>query len=214
MKVNYSDFTLRWSELHGGAKIQGAIAVWLRISYWIARGLSVFRLTPNSITFFGVVLSFLLLLPVVMRSDGIPLYQSIIILVCALICDGVDGSLAIYQNRVTRIGAIYDSIADRISEAFWLIFVAFIGVPAPFAMTIWILGATQEYARTRLASLGFSEVGVITPTERPVRAIYVAVIIALNICMESLIVEASVIFMALQAISVLMIVKMARSLLR
>ena len=214
MKVNQSEFTARWSELHGGAAIQGAVAGWLRISYWVARALSTFRVSPNAMTLFGVFLSFSLLLQVLMDKETIPSYQSLFILIFALICDGVDGSLAIYQNRVTQMGALYDSIADRISEAFWLTLVVYMGVPARYAMAIWILGATQEYARARLASLGFSEVGVITPTERPMRAIYVAVIIAFNIFMPNVMTAASVIFVILQAISVLLIAKMARSLLR
>jgi len=214
MKVNQSEFNSRWSELHGGAVVEGSIAIWLRISYWIARGLSSLRISPNAMTLFGVLLSFSLLTPVIMGDEIIPPYQSLFILIFALICDGVDGSLAIYQNRVTAMGALYDSIADRISEAFWLTFVVYIGIPARYAMAIWILGATQEYARARLAGLGFSEVGVITPTERPMRAIYVAVIIALNIFMPSTMTAASIIFVILQAISVLLIAKMARSLLR
>ncbi len=87
-------------------------------------------------------------------------------------------------------------------------------LPAGFAITIWILGATQEYARARLASMGHSRVGVVTPAERPVRAIYILFGIILSAASIDLLIGLSILFIALQVFSVLMIVKMARSILR
>ena len=40
---------------------------------------------------------------------------------------------------------------------------------------MWTIASTQEYARARLASLGHHEIGVVTPTERPVRASFMAI---------------------------------------
>lgn len=214
MKINHSEFNQRWSELHGGAVVEGSVAGWLRISFWIARFFSQLRISPNLVTIVGVFLSFALLLPVIFESEEIPLYQSLFLLILALICDGIDGSIAIYQGRVTPMGALYDSIADRISEALWLIFAVYIGLSARYALAIWILGATQEYARTRLAALGFSEIGTLTPTERPMRAIFIAIVIALNVFGYEMIDQTAIVFIALQVISVLMILKMARSILR
>jgi phosphatidylglycerophosphate synthase len=56
-----------------------------------------------------------------------------------------------------------------------------IGVPAWIAITMWTVASTQEYARARLASLGHHEIGVVTPTERPVRAIFLALALSLFI---------------------------------
>jgi CDP-diacylglycerol--glycerol-3-phosphate 3-phosphatidyltransferase len=36
-----------------------------------------------------------------------------------------------------------------------------------------VIASTQEYARARLGGLGISEVGVVTPAERPVRASFI-----------------------------------------
>jgi archaetidylinositol phosphate synthase len=164
--MNLLAFRKRWSELHGGVEIQGVIKGWLTISFAIARVLNIFRITPNIVTTVGLLASVLIYFTSYTS-------QLIALVIFSLICDGVDGSLAIYGDRTSKFGELYDSIADRLSEAFWLMGATFVGVPVRWAIAIWVLGATQEYARARLASLGYTEIGVVTPTERPVRAIFV-----------------------------------------
>lgn len=165
-------------------------------------------------TIFGVLLSAAMLWPIFSGDNKVSIAPAIFFLVLSLIADGVDGSLAIYQSRASEMGAVYDAVADRISEALWLTAAYFFGVPAIFALAIWILGATQEYARARLASMGHAQVGVVTPAERPVRAIYILFTIILSAFAANLLTALSVAFIALQIFSVLMIVKMARSILR
>jgi len=214
MSISRTAFNSRWSALHGGAEIKGAVKGWLAISYFIARGLNFIRMTPNIITLIGVLLSAAMPLPIYLGYKDFSVVPAIILLVLSLIADGVDGSLAIYQDRESKLGGIYDAIADRISEAFWLTFVFYCGVPAGLAIAIWILGATQEYARARMASMGHAQVGVVTPAERPVRAIYILFTIILSIFAANLLAALSIAFIVLQLFSVLMIVKMARSILR
>jgi phosphatidylglycerophosphate synthase len=214
MKISRDEFNTRGSQLHGGAKIEGAVKGWLAISFPLARALAFLRITPNIMTLIGVLLSAAMLIPVFTGEEIIQLFPAIILLVLSLIADGVDGSLAIYQDRESELGGIYDTIADRISEAFWLTFLFYIGLPAGFAIAIWILGATQEYARARLASMGHPQVGVVTPAERPVRAIYILFSIILSSISLDLLTGLSIAFIALQVFSVLLIVKMARSILR
>jgi phosphatidylglycerophosphate synthase len=200
------EFNRAWSDLHGGVEIQGVIAGWLRISYWIARTLAFLRLTPNVITTLGLF-----------ASVGIYFTwytsQLIALVLFSLICDGVDGSLAIYRDRTSKFGELYDSVADRISEAFWLLGATFVGVPVRWAVAIWVLGATQEYARARLASLGYSEIGVVTPTERPVRAIFVIAVTFLFWFGYDIATQVAIGFTVLQAISVLIVMRMAKTIL-
>lgn len=200
------EFNRRWSELHGGVEIQGVIAGWLRISYYIAKFLSFFRFTPNVVTTIGLFASFVIYFTSYTS-------QLIALVIFSLICDGVDGSLAIYRGRESKFGELYDSIADRISEAFWLMGASFVGVPVRWAIAIWVLSATQEYARARLASLGYSEIGVVTPTERPVRAIFVIAVTLLFWLGHDLATQVAIGFTVLQAISVLIVMRMARSIL-
>lgn len=205
--MNRVEFNRRWSELHGGVEIQGVISIWLRISYVIARFLAFFKITPNVVTTIGLLSSVLIYFSVYTS-------QLIALVIFALICDGVDGSLAIYRGRESKFGELYDSIADRISEAFWLMGASFVGVPVRWAIAIWVLSATQEYARARLASLGYSEIGVVTPTERPVRAIFVVLVTVFFWLGHDFAVQAAIIFTALQALSLFLVMRMARSILR
>ena len=205
--MNRQEFNRKWSDLHGGVEVQGVISLWLRISYWIARGLSFLRITPNIVTTIGLLSSIVIYFTMYTS-------QLIALVIFSLICDGVDGSLAIYRGRVSKFGELYDSLADRISEAFWLVGATFVGVPVRWAIAIWVLGATQEYARARLASLGYTEIGVVTPTERPVRAIFVIAVTLTYWFGHDIGGPIAIGFTALQAISVLIVMRMARSILR
>jgi phosphatidylglycerophosphate synthase len=106
---------------------------------------------------------------------------ALLLLVTSLIFDGIDGSVAIVQQRESNWGSLLDSLADRISEAFWLYMGWKIGIPAWIAISMWTIASTQEYARARLASLGHHEIGVVTPTERPVRASFMAIALLIYI---------------------------------
>ncbi|MEO0011032.1 MAG: hypothetical protein RIQ39_621 [Actinomycetota bacterium] len=205
--MNLSEFRRRWSELHGGVEIQGVIKGWLTISFAIARVLNLFRITPNIVTTIGLLASVLIYFTSYTS-------QLIALVLFSLICDGVDGSLAIYGDRASKFGELYDSIADRLSEAFWLMGASFVGVPVRWAIAIWVLGATQEYARARLASLGYTEIGVVTPTERPVRAIFVIAVTLTFWFGYEVATELAIGFTALSAISVLIVMRMARSILK
>ncbi len=205
--MNLLAFRKRWSELHGGVEIQGVIKGWLTISFAIARVLNFFRITPNIVTTVGLLASVLIYFTSYTS-------QLIALVIFSLICDGVDGSLAIYGDRTSKFGELYDSIADRLSEAFWLMGATFVGVPVRWAIAIWVLGATQEYARARLASLGYTEIGVVTPTERPVRAIFVIAVTLTFWFGYDIGKEIAIAFTALSTISVLIVMRMARSILR
>ena len=205
--MNRHEFRRRWSELHGGVEVQGVIKGWLAISFGIAKVLNFFRISPNIVTTVGLLASVLIYFTSYTS-------QLIALVLFSLICDGVDGSLAIYGDRASKFGELYDSIADRISEALWLMGATFFGVPVRWAIAIWVLGATQEYARARLASLGYSEIGVVTPTERPVRAIFVIAVTLTYWFGYDVATEIAIGFTALQAISVLIVMRMARSILR
>jgi phosphatidylglycerophosphate synthase len=205
--MSRTEFNRRWSELHGGVEIQGAIAIWLRISYLVARFLAFLRFTPNTVTTIGLF-----------ASIGIYFTwytsQLIALVIFTLICDGVDGSLAIYRDKASKLGELYDAIADRIVEAMWLVGASFVGVPVRWAIAIWVLASTQEYARARLASLGYSEIGVITPAERPIRALFVVSVTLLYWLGHDFATELAIAFTVLQAVGLFMVMKMARSIVK
>jgi hypothetical protein len=78
---------------------------------------------------------------------------------------------------------------------------------------MWTIAATQEYARARLASLGHSEVGVVTPTERPVRAIFMAFALLFYIFDIPGTLVMSYVFLALLLFSFLQVMRAAKKVL-
>jgi CDP-diacylglycerol--glycerol-3-phosphate 3-phosphatidyltransferase len=160
------EFNSTWSDLHGGAEIKGIVKTWLAISFASAKFLSKLHITPNILTLLGVLFA------IAMATNPLSLW-AIPLLVLSLYADGIDGSVAIYQERQSSFGAILDSVADRVSEALWFYVAYRIGAPAWLVLGTYVVASTQEYARARLSALGISDVGVVTPAERPVRASFI-----------------------------------------
>jgi CDP-diacylglycerol--glycerol-3-phosphate 3-phosphatidyltransferase len=205
--MNKADFLARWSALHGNAEIKGVVKAWLGISYGSARFMSALRITPNLLTLFGVIFA------IAMAVNPLSLW-TIPLLVLSLYSDGIDGSVAIYQNRESQFGAILDSVADRISEALWFYVAYRIGAPAWLVLFTYVVATTQEYARARLGGLGVSDVGVVTPAERPVRASFVFIaLVAYSIGLELVTLVMGVLF-ALQIFSFYLVSRWAYNRLR
>lgn len=170
MNPTFLDFRTQWSSHHGGASTRGIVGFWLRISYAIASACSTLRIKPNVITFCGVIAA---------GATAIysPHWWSALFLALSLLCDGIDGSVAIIDKHISKMGAILDALADRLSDAFWAIAFYRLGTPLVWVLAMWGFTVFQEYARARLSALGVFEVGVITPAERPVRASFLLVAI-------------------------------------
>lgn len=196
-------FKERWSELHGGAITEGVVGGWLSFSYQVARVCLALRISPNFLTLLGLGTAI---------AMGLSTYASIalLLLVISLFFDGIDGSVAILRGSESKWGELLDSLADRISEAFWLYMGWRLGIPAWIVMAMWTIASTQEYARARLASLGYREIGVVTPTERPVRAIFMAFALIFYIFDIPGTLQLSYAFLALLTFSFLKIMNVAR----
>lgn len=201
------EFYIKWSQLHSDAPITGAVAWWLKISYRFGLIATLLRISPNVLTLLGLISA-------AMSALTATTWWAVFFLVFSLFCDGIDGSVAIFQKRDSAWGATLDSVVDRISEAFWLYALYVIGVPAWLAIAVWSVAAFQEYARAKLSSLKIKGIGVVTPAERPVRAsfLFTALIMwQLNIPGVVLL---SWLFLVLQVISFAMVIRYARVQLR
>jgi CDP-diacylglycerol--glycerol-3-phosphate 3-phosphatidyltransferase len=127
-------------------------------------------MTPNALTLLG------LLAAVATAYWALSLW-AIALIVISLFFDGIDGSVAIFQNRASNWGALLDSVVDRISEALWLYALYAIGVPAYLSIALWLVASIQEYMRARVSSLGVKDLGLVTITERPVRASFIFIVL-------------------------------------
>jgi phosphatidylglycerophosphate synthase len=130
-----------------------------------------------------------------------------LILVISLICDGIDGSLAIITSKSSKWGALLDSVVDRLTEVFWVLALYSLGVDSKILISVLILASTQEYLRARAGGVGLTQVGVVTVAERPVRASFVFIaLVAFNLNLEILN-EITFVWLILQAISFLTVVR-------
>ena len=205
--MNQTEFFAKWSALHGNAEIKGIVRAWLKISFASAKFVSALRLTPNLLTLLGVVFA------VAMAFNPLSLW-TIPLLVLSLYADGIDGSVAIYQDRASQFGAVLDSVADRISEALWFYIAYRIGAPAWLVLLIYVVASTQEYARARLGGLGISDVGVVTPAERPVRASFIFIALVAYAVDLNLVTAAMTVLGALQVFSFYLVGRWAYNCLR
>ena len=197
------EFFTTWSKLHLDAEIKGIVKGWLSISCVIARALSALRITPNVLTLLGVL-----------TATAALFYPysavALLFLVLSLICDGVDGSVAIVSGKVSKFGATLDAIADRITEALWFFALYQWGITPEICLALFALALTQEYARARMASLGFHEIGVVTIAERPVRASAIAIFMVLDLLNFPCAPFAIYIFTAMATFSVYQVMRAAR----
>ncbi len=198
------EFYTKWSSLHSDAPITGVVAWWLKISYRFALIATLLRISPNVLTLLGLISA-------AMTAIVATSWWAVFFLVFSLFCDGIDGSVAIFQKRDSAWGATLDSVVDRISEALWLYALYVIGVPAWLAITLWSIGAFQEYARAKLSSLDVADIGVVTPAERPVRASFLFITLVMYQLSIPGVVFLAYGFLALQVVSFTLVVRFARS---
>ena len=201
------EFFSIWRRLHGDANISGIVKGWLSISYVIVKPLSKARVTPNILTILGLFFGVLL-------YANAETFWAPALLVLSLICDGIDGSLAIVTNKSTKWGAILDSTVDRLTEIFWVLALYKIGADLKLLIIVLLAASLQEYIRARAVGLGVSEVGIVTFAERPVRASFVFVVF-ISLQFNFIIYNQIIIcWLALQLISLIMLSRFTYSKLR
>jgi len=202
--LSKEEFTATWSSLHNDAPVTGAVAWWLKISYRFGLVATLLRISPNLLTFLGLAAAAATALTATS-------WWAVVFLTLSLFCDGIDGSVAIFQQRQSAWGATLDSVVDRISEALWLYALYVIGVPAWLVITLWSVASFQEYARAKLVSLDIKDIGVVTPAERPVRASFLFIVLIMWQLNMPGVFAVSAAFLILQTSGFLMVLRYARS---
>jgi CDP-diacylglycerol--glycerol-3-phosphate 3-phosphatidyltransferase len=172
--LSWEEYAAGWRDLHGGYDPRAGspfVRGWLRIAYLVGRVAAGVGATPAVVTGVGVALSGCV--PVlVWRAPGGPFLAAALVLLSA-VADSIDGAVAVLTGRVSRLGQVYDGLADRISEACWLVALWLLGAPGWLLLGCGGLSWLHEYVRARAAAAGMSEVGVVTVAERPTRIILV-----------------------------------------
>jgi phosphatidylglycerophosphate synthase len=160
------------------------------------------KITPNSLSIFGLVFGIFLYLN---AQDS----WAVLLLIASLVCDGIDGSLAIITNKASKWGAALDSILDRTTEVFWALAFISIGADERLVIAALVFASAQEYLRARAGGLGLTEVGVVSICERPVRAsiLFIALIaFAIDLPIINLL---ALVWLVLQGISFITVTRFA-----
>ena len=167
-----------WSEGHGGYDPRSSVWTrgWLRGVHRLAAPLARSGVAPDALTLAGVWVA-LLLLPPAAAGERWPLLAVPLVVVSGVV-DNLDGAVAVLRGRVTRFGAVVDSLADRAADVVYLLALGLLGAPGELVAATAAVLVAQEYARARAGQVGMEEVGVVTPAERPTRVIVVAFTLA------------------------------------
>jgi CDP-diacylglycerol--glycerol-3-phosphate 3-phosphatidyltransferase len=163
--MTFAEYLVAWAQLHGTQSPKGLVRVWLRIAFFLSTPLTKFN--PNLITAFGPVL---MGAAIYFASSPNRNYflASITVLVVGLV-DSFDGMVAVRTSKTSSWGAFLDGIVDRFIDVGIGILLIVLGAPIELVMLAISIAMVHEYMRAKASGIGFREVGVITPAEKPTR---------------------------------------------
>jgi CDP-diacylglycerol--glycerol-3-phosphate 3-phosphatidyltransferase len=168
--LTWPEYAEAWSALHGGFDPDAAMPVvrgWIRLAYRGGGLLARAGIGPAAVTGSGLLLC--LATPFAALSGPGGLLLAALLVLLAALADALDGAVAVVAGRTSRLGFVYDSVADRLGELAWLAAFWVAGAPgwlvAAGAAVSWL----HEYVRARAAAGGMAELGVVTVGERPTR---------------------------------------------
>jgi CDP-diacylglycerol--glycerol-3-phosphate 3-phosphatidyltransferase len=179
-RLSWDAYAAGWAALHLGVDPRRSgvpVRAWLRLSYLVGRVLARLRVRPGVVTLIGLLLS--LAVPAVVVLRGWFFFAGAALVLLAAVADSTDGAVAVMTARATRLGGFDDGLADRVSEAAWLIALWLVGGHGLLVASCGALSWLHEYVRARAGASGIAGIGAITVNERPTRVI--AVIAALTL---------------------------------
>jgi phosphatidylglycerophosphate synthase len=190
-RPDWEEYTARWLALHGGTphgvaprggpgpgtaappRWHVAAIAWRRFTFDVAQILIRLGVRPNTVTAAGLICS--LAVPVVVsvpprfHPSGGWLFLGAGLVFLAALADSADGAVAILTGRTSASGSFFDAVADRISEAAWLVALWLVGAPGPLVVACGALVALHEYVRVRAALAGLPASRGVSVADRPTR---------------------------------------------
>lgn len=168
-----------WSAGHGGydprlsAHITSALTVrWLHLVHGCARPLARRGVVPDVLTLVGGWTA-ALVLPAAAAGGRWRLAAAVAVALSGLV-DSLDGAVAVLTGRERPFGSVLDSLIDRCADGLYLAGLYLLGADGRLCVAAGAALIALEYTRARAGAVGFTEVGVITPGERPTRIILAA----------------------------------------
>ena len=212
--MTFAEYLVAWAQLHGTQSPKGLVRVWLRIAFFLSTPLTKFN--PNLITAFGPVL---MGAAIYFASSPNRNYflASITVLVVGLV-DSFDGMVAVRTSKTSSWGAFLDGIVDRLIDVGIGILLIVLGAPVELAVLAMSIALVHEYMRAKASGIGYREVGIITPAEKPTRiALGVMFLFATGLLPEKVIQLANIatlVWISLGLISFAMLLRVYRKQLK
>jgi CDP-diacylglycerol--glycerol-3-phosphate 3-phosphatidyltransferase len=212
--MTFAEYLVAWAQLHGTQSPKGLVRVWLRVAFFLSTPLTKFN--PNLITAFGPVL---MGAAIYFASSPNRNYflASITVLVVGLV-DSFDGMVAVRTSKTSSWGAFLDGIVDRLIDFGIGILLIVLGAPVELAVLAISIALIHEYMRAKASGIGYREVGIITPAEKPTRiALGVMFLLAAGLLPEKVIQLANIatlVWIALGLISFAMLLRVYRKQLK
>jgi phosphatidylglycerophosphate synthase len=168
--VTWEQYAAAWSALHGGFdpdKASPLVRGWVRLAYRGGSLLARLGVGPSAVTALGLLLCVVVPFAALLGPGGLLAGGFVVLL--ASFADGLDGAVAVVTGKVSRIGYVYDSVADRLGEVAWLAAFRVAGAPTWLVVAAGTVSWLHEYVRARAAAGGMADIGVVTVGERPTR---------------------------------------------
>jgi phosphatidylglycerophosphate synthase len=168
--LTWQEYAAAWSRLHGGfdpAAASPVVRGWIRLAYRGGSLLGRWRVSPGAVTAAGLVLCFAVPFAALLGRPGLLLGALLVLL--AGFADALDGAVAVVTSRTSRLGFVYDSVADRLGELAWLAAFWVAGAPVWLVVAGGVVSWLHEYVRARAAAGGMDGLGIVTVGERPTR---------------------------------------------
>jgi CDP-diacylglycerol--glycerol-3-phosphate 3-phosphatidyltransferase len=168
--VTWAEYAAAWSALHGGFDPDQAsplVRGWVRLAYRGGSLLGRLGVGPATVTALGLLLCVAVPFAASLGRGGLLLGGVLVLL--ASFADALDGAVAVVTGTVSRIGYVYDSVADRLGEVAWLAAFWVAGAPGWLVVAGGAVSWLHEYVRARATAGGMADIGVVTVGERPTR---------------------------------------------
>ncbi len=165
-RLTWDGYATQWASTHGGfdpRRGSSAVRVWLQMGYGLSRVFATIHVRPTALTVVGLLLN--LAVPVTaVRGAGWPITSAVLVVLAAM-ADTVDGGVALLADRRTKLGYVYDAIADRFAELAWLTAFWLLGAPMWLAALCLSVAWLHEYIRAQMVAIGLTEIGSVTVGE-------------------------------------------------
>ncbi len=154
-----------WSALHHGIDPRRipVLHVWLRGMWALATPLVRLRVPPLALTVLGALLA----IDAVLLARAQP-WVALALVLASVVCDGLDGAVALLARRVSVRGAYADRVADRVADAAFAAVLWRCGAPWGLALAAGLLSLLHETIRSVRGGAALSR---LTVAERPTRTI-------------------------------------------